>query len=98
MPTRALHEVVLEAIVCTAVLTGFRNRMDSISFQSLKAKNPFTVGCRMDTITSESSSTGQCDWLGTNIPSSACLGGDISKHFIPLSYISVCLGEYVDHF
>lgn len=87
--THALHEVVLEAIVCIAVLTGFRNRMERISFESLKARNHFAVGCRMGTITSGRSSTGQCDWLAANTPSSACLGGDISNHFIPLSYIFI---------
>lgn len=77
MLTHALREVVLEAIVCTAALTGFRSRMESIFFESLKARNNFSVGYRMDTITFESSSTRLCDLLGTNIPNSAWLGGDI---------------------
>lgn len=100
VPTHALHEVVLEAVVDTAVLIGFRNRMESISFESLKARNHFAVGCRMDITTSESSSTGKCDWLGTNIPSSARLGGDLSTpfHFFLHIHRSICMGEYVDHF
>lgn len=89
VPTHALHEVVLEAIVDTAVLIGFRNRMESISFENLKVRNNFSVGCRMDIITSETSSTGQCGWLGTKIPSSARLHADLSKHFNPFFYIFV---------
>lgn len=63
MPTHALHEVVLEPVVCTAVLTVFRTRMESISFENLKARNYFAVGCRIGAIISETAAQGSVTGL-----------------------------------
>lgn len=78
VPTHSFQAVVLEPGVDTGVLNSFRNRMERFS---LKARNNFAIGCRMNVVTSESSSAGQRNWLGTNIPGKAC-SGDLSKHFL----------------
>lgn len=83
MPTHTLQAVVLETVVDAAVLIWFQEQNVKYFFESLKARNHFAVGCRMDVIISESNSAGQCDWLGTNILGKACSGGELSKHFLP---------------